>query len=66
MGGIMYDCIKLEAAEEDIVDGTAIILQDKKPACTKQAVYDLFGRKIAKKQISPGLYIINGKKYVIQ
>lgn len=66
MGGIMYDCIKLEAAEEDIVDGAAIILQDKKPACTKQAVYDLFGRKIAKKQISPGLYIINGKKYVIQ
>ena len=69
MGGIMYDCIKLEMSEEDIVDGIVpLTQQNHSPVFAGETVYDLAGRKVAKGPglLKPGVYISHGRKVVVR
>lgn len=63
LGGILYDCIKLEAEEQVTgirkVQGSRFKVQDSE-------VYDLLGRRMSGENIPCGLYIRNGKKYVFK
>jgi rhamnogalacturonan endolyase len=62
LGGIMYDCIKLEAGSTV----TAIRSLRKEKTDDESAVYDLYGRRLEKGRLAPGVYITNGRKQIIK
>lgn len=62
MGGIMYDCIKLEASEP--ISTGIVAVDDRRRKDGDGVAYNLHGQRIAQPQ--KGLNIINGKKVIIK
>ena len=52
-------CFTVTGAGETAVSNPVV---DSEPA----ALYDLFGRSVSVESLAPGVYIVNGKKYIIR
>ena len=55
--------INIQAMSFDTT-GITDVTKQQAPAPTR--IYDLSGRRVANKQLKPGLYIINGRKTVVK
>ena len=64
LGGVMYDCIKLEAGP--LSQSPTAIRTIERTEEDDAAVYDLSGRRIAGDAVRRGLYIRNGRKIVVK
>ena len=62
LGGVMYDCIKLEAG----TSAPTAIRTAMKGDDEETDYYDLTGRKLHENQLSKGIYIHNGRKIVVR
>ena len=51
--------------EEEVQTGIAQVVADV-PVGSADTVYDLVGRKVNPSSLRPGIYIMNGKKFILK
>lgn len=64
LGGVMYDCIKLEAGAASTPTAIMAVRHDDDSA--DAPVYDLMGRKMGQGALPRGIYVRQGRKFVVR
>lgn len=66
VGGVMYDCIKLESGKLIEPSSTAIRSLPQQDTEADVPVYDLFGRRQPASVLPRGIYVKRGQKFVVR